>query len=430
MNMSSRPTDVSIILPAYNDIHLLGPQIQSLESQKLYPLEVIIVDSSSNNEIKTAISQLNTPLNIVYLKPGNGYKFDRLLKRLSHIFKLSEILGHLPQGRLYPPEAINHGVLHAKANNIALLDMATKPSSDWLESYLSEIQSGRDIVFGTTKYSSNSSVQKCIHFSTYGEKAHETNPGTMVKKDFYLRNKMLEGFRAGFDLEWRQRIKAKTDKHATPKKTFLIYDSLPHKFLQFLYKMFSYQMHAAPLEIQQNSKNVVGIIFLILASLIVTRWNYLVGWESDYYIPHITKLILIAVNLFLIQLIILRKVGAKFITAFDAQATNYAALLFFSISFVYLSFRWNAVVAGWIESSRLYIPHLTKLSIIFLFTLLIIFRGLFFPLRNGVSKKDLFPVYFIKVGLYGALADIAKLPGFLLGAISYPFIGLKKNETK
>jgi len=190
MNMSTRSIDVSIILPTFNDVYLLGPQIQSLESQTLRPLEVIIVDSSSDDTIKRAISQFNSPLNIVHLKPGNGYKFDRLLQRLIQIFKLSDALVHFPQGRLYPPEAINYGVLHAKASNIAFLDMATRPSSDWLESYLSLIQSGRDIVFGTTKYSSNSSVQKCIHFSTYGEKAHETNPGTMIKKDFYLRNKM------------------------------------------------------------------------------------------------------------------------------------------------------------------------------------------------------------------------------------------------
>jgi len=90
------------------------------------------------------------------------------------------------------------------------------------------------------------------------------------------------------------------------------------------------------------------------------------------------------------------------------------------IAFIFISygvFRWNAVIANWFESAFLYFPHITKIYLISLVFLSVTYRGLFLPLKRGVSKSYLFPIQWINVGFLGLLLDLTKAPGFLLGAL-------------
>ena len=82
----------------------------------------------------------------------------------------------------------------------------------------------------------------------------------------------------------------------------------------------------------------------------------------------------------------------------------------------YSVYNWNAAIANWVESAFLYIPHITKIYILSLLLLSITYRGIYMPLKRNVSKSYLFPVQWIAVGFLGLLLDIAKAPGFLLGA--------------
>lgn len=290
----------------------------------------------------------------------------------------------------------------------------------------SKLLSSNDIIFGVTEYQSNTKIQKFIHYSTFGKRPHETNPGTLVKRDLYLQNKMLEGYRSGVDIEWRDRIKSLFNKWVTPSQIYLSYNALPKSLYKFLWKMFVYQLHSVPLKIQQNTKAAVGIIVLLMLSLILSRWNYLVGWESPLYLPHITKITLMTFNLFFVFIIILRRISSKALIGLSEPVIKKILIWLVVSSILFISYKWNAVVAGWMESSRFYIPHLTKTMILLLFLGLLFYRGIFFPLKNGVNKNNVFPLSFFGIGFVGAIGDLAKIPGFLLGAISYTFLGLKK----
>ena len=68
INMNS----ISVILPAFDDLHNLNNQISQLNKQVLSPNEIIIVDSSSNNEIQDNIKNLNTEVLIKYYRIGRG----------------------------------------------------------------------------------------------------------------------------------------------------------------------------------------------------------------------------------------------------------------------------------------------------------------------------------------------------------------------
>ena len=119
-------------------------------------------------------------------------------------------------------------------------------------------------------------------------------------------------------------------------------------------------------------------IFLILSSLVVSRWNHIVGWESVFFIPHITKVYLIVFCLFFLQLLIFQNLRKRLLQNINYPATSFTLKLILFSAFFLLSYRWNALAANWIEESRLYIPHLTKIFLLLSVITAIIYRGVYF----------------------------------------------------
>lgn len=419
------PKNVSIILPAMNDSKSFRLQIKALLSQTVTPLEIIIIDSSSDEKIYNEIKTLRHSELIKYYKAGKAFKFDRYLKLALSSLPFLKNIYQIKSTRLYPSEATNFGAESASGEFLALIDMSTIPEINWLEQSLKLLSDSTEVVFGSTKYVSLSFFQQCIHFSTFGYAPQESNPGTLILRKSYLANKMKEGVRAGADLEWRERIKQNCFWVLNTQST-LEYISLPNSIYKFLKKMFVYQMHSAFLKIQISTKDIVAFFSLLLTALVISRWNYLVGWESSLYIPHITKITLLIINIFLLQLIFLRRLGYSIFNRLSMPSLS--RLLIFAIFFTtfFISYRWNAIIAGWIESSRFYIPHLTKFYFAFLLSMLTIYRGLYFPLITGVKPRELLPFKFLGIGLIGTLGDLAKLPGFVIGSIASLFFSKKQ----
>lgn len=421
------PKNVSIILPAMNDVKSFKVQIKALLSQTRAPHEIMIIDSSSDQKIHKEVESLSHLELIKYFKTGKAFKFDRYLRLILNSAPILKNFFQIKSTRMYPSEATNFGAEHASGEFLALIDMSTIPEKDWLERSLKLLSDSTEVVFGSTKYESSSFFQKCIHFSTFGYAPQESNPGTLIRRSSYLANKMKEGVRAGADLEWRERIKQNCS-WVLNKQSILKYIALPDSVFKFIKKMFVYQMHSAFLKIQLNTKDMVAFFSLLLLTLVISRWNYLVGWESSLYIPHITKISLLIMNIFLLQLIFLRRLGYSFFNRLSLPSLSklLVSLIFFTAFFI--SYRWNAIIAGWIESSQFYIPHLTKIYFGFLLTMLIIYRGLYFPLISGVGLRELLPFKFLGIGLMGAFGDFAKLPGFIIGSIASLFFGRNDEQ--
>jgi hypothetical protein len=99
--------------------------------------------------------------------------------------------------------------------------------------------------------------------------------------------------------------------------------------------------------------------------------------------------------------------------------------LFFITLTVY---RWNAVIAGWMEDAVLYIPHITKIYLGGLIMTSIFYRGLLLPLRRHVEPAYLFPLRWIRVGLLGLTLDLIKAPGYVIGALLGGFLGLLRKS--
>ena len=414
--------EFSIVIPTldnYGDVPVI---ISAINAQTLTPKEIIIVDSSSLDDIEDGIAQLQSAVPIKYLRVGRAYLLDRFLYRFFSLPFLSTFRDRFPIGRAFPYEATNAGSAVAKYTWLAFLDATTIPAENWLEDYWHFLcLHNCDVVFGKTKYLASTRFQKILRASTYGKLGHETAPGSIIQKVHFLDgNKITEGVRSGGDVAWKSKIKNSL-KYYLPENSYLTYANLPLSIHSCLKKFFIYQIHGSFLDIQNNIKDLYLGLSLLLCIIVIPKWNYIVGWESPLFIPHITKIfffscLLVLAVTFLINRGLLRSFSKNSFTTNILKAT-----IFFMVS--YSIFRWNALIANWVEDSIWYIPHITKIFVIGLFSASFLYRGIFFPIKNNIELSYLFPWRWVLVGLLGIILDIIKAPGYVLGALLATFMG-------
>ncbi len=92
--------------------------------------------------------------------------------------------------------------------------------------------------------------------------------------------------------------------------------------------------------------------------------------------------------------------------------------------FVFVSlaiYKWNAVIAGWMEDAVLYIPYITKMYVSGIIVASILYRGILLPLKRKVETTYLFPLKWIQVSLLGLSLDLIKAPGYVMGAFKTLF---------
>ena len=382
--------EISLIIPTINFVDITNKALKAAIRQTFPPSEIIIIDSSNSDQIKDLITRLETDIPIIYKKVKN----------------------------LFPGEARNEGVRLSNYQWLAFLDSKTIPKNNWLKDNIELLEDENlDVVFGSTKYEAETEFQKCLRACTYGRGLIETTPGTIISKDhFELIGGFQEKVRAGEDIAWRQKIIDSTLHSLTSNKLNLTYLGLPKGLLESIKRFFVYQLHGARVDIQNTNKNIFLGLFLILVTLIVPKWNYIVGFESSLFVPNITTIYITILLTIPVILIIFNKVYVRNINVF--LSFSYKIALF--ILFFYGALRWNYVIADFVEDSILFIPHITKIYLATVISISFIYRGLFFPLSNNFRLSELMPFWWIKVGLLGLMLDLAKAPGYLLGAILKP----------
>ena len=392
---------ISIVIPFKDNIELLKPLLKSINDQSLSPFEIVIINSHSNKSLGKAINKYLTKFSIVH-------HFETIA---------------------YPGRARNIGVAFAKSEWIAFLDLKTIPSKNWLEQYcgiLNDCHS--DAIFGVTKYEAYSSFQKTLRSATYGNIGHHTVPGTVINKKVFIdTDGFLEHVRMGEDIEWRERLTNNGINIYRPENPVVSYTGLPDKFSMTLKKYFISAYHTARLNILRNVKDAYLTLLLILSAIILPKWNHLIGgWDTNpFFIPHVTKIFLIAlVVLFLVYQFVHYLFFRNIFRTLFSRALWLMLLVFITI----VVYRWNAVIAGWVEDAVLYVPHITKIYVGTVILSSILYRGILLPLKRKVEPKFLFPTRWIQVGLLGLTLDLVKAPGYVLGSVIGTFLGFKRKK--
>ena len=419
-------SEISIVIPTLDNFLDVKKVIFSLESQDLLPSEIILADSSSSNEIEKNIKALQLSIPIRYLRVGRAYKYDRFLHHFFSFPILSFFENHFPKGRAFPYEATNAGASIARYKWIAFLDATTIPSKTWLKDYYNLIsRENYDVIFGNTKYYADTWFQELLRASTYGSIGHETAPGSLMKTSEFLEShRITEGVRSGGDVAWKMKIKDSLNYYL-PSKSYLSYSSLPRSILPTLKKFFIYQIYGSFLNIQNNIKDLYLCIALLFSIILIPKWNYIVGWDSVFFLPHITKIFFLSLFILIFISFAINRIFFRAFPINSFRTDIFKLFLFFIIAFSI--YNWNGTVAKWVEDSIWYIPHITKIFVSLIFAASFVYRGIYFPLKNKIRFSYLFPYKWFLVGFLGVLLDLVKAPGYLLGAILASIVRRTKN---
>ncbi len=397
--MKRKYYDISIIIPSYKSEKYLNRLITALDNQTLLPNEIIIIDSKTNLDFLNKLKQNFQSLNIIF----------KILNSTS-----------------YPGNKRNLGVSMSKNNIIAFLDTKTIPKKDWIENYINLLKNKKyDIIFGSTFFSFKTVLQKLINYATFGNSAHETTPGTILRKNIFISSGFfIENVRAGDDLEWRIRVKNNGVQFKNSERAYLEYIDDNNNLFSFLKKIFIYSIHNSFVTVQTNIKSLYLLLLILFSTIIIPKWNYIIpDWEeSIFYIPNITKIyisLLLFIYLFYVVLSFIFKIkNQKFSNNFFYDFFSYIIL----IVIFFTAYFWNRTIADGIDYGVWYVPHITKIYVFSVLAISIIYRGILNPINKNINLKKLLPINWIFVGIVGLFIDIVKAPGYIIGAFIYPFL--------
>lgn len=385
--------EISVVLPAYYNLKEFKLSFANALNQSKPPKEIIIIDSSKDKSIQDFVEN---ELNVGETK----------------------IIYEQSQEKLFPGAARNLGVSLASCKWIAFLDSKTVPNFNWLKMTLEKaISKNSYLIFGQTRYQALTRFQSILIDSTYGHNPIVTVPGTLVSKKIFTESGGFNpSIRSGEDLQWKDHISKGNIHFISCDEASLVYSSLPRNLYKACKKFFIYQMYGALVDIQINARSLFLAIFLIFITLVVPRWNSLLpGWDAHpLYLPNITKIYILSLTFLTMMLLIFNR--SFFMKPKISLLARALRVVIFILSIIVV-LRWNYVFADFVETSSLYIPHITKIYLSLIACLAICYRGIYFPLKHGVHIKNIFPLRWINIGLLGMILDIAKAPGYLLGAI-------------
>ncbi len=391
---------ISVTLICHDEPLLqLEMQLEALSFQSLVIHEVVLIDTSKNKSFfQQRVFNKFTSLRIRYFS--------------------------LPSA--YPGAARNKGVSESENALIAFLDMKTIPPRDWLQNAFNFLMENKQrCVFGSTYFEAETYFQEIYKYCTYGNISYETVPGTLIyKEEFYSVGKFLEDIRSSEDLIWKEEVYKKIN-HLRGFQNPLVYNSLPKNLVKLTKRYLVYTFFASFPNYKSVVKEAYISLFFILSYFLIPRWNYLfASWDqSPFYVSDITKKTYI---IFLLVFFIYYLFNKLFNS--DSRNTILQILKYLSFLTLFLIiFRWNDLIANWVETSSLYLPHITKLFISTCILLSIFLRGIFYPFQRSVPLGKLFPIRWIQVGLIGLYLDIIKATVYFFGTIYVSiFLNFKK----
>ena len=262
---------VSVIIPS-NHLHAdLLKITMAVCCQTVKPYEIIVIDSSASSSF--------CPSDIADFCSINGVNLIYENRMLA-----------------FPGQARNIGLGLASAEFIAFIDVQTIPRPNWLEESLI-VQSGNNVVgvFGGTKFSAETWLERLIRDAFFGVLPRKTLPGSIFKREVFTKaGYFIDWVRAGEDTDWMLRLELMKTPVAYLPVALVDYEGLIGISLNSILRKW-HRNYSASSELPHlyPQKLFLWLVFYPLIIFVAFNWNYLfANWRMDspFYIAHITKI--------------------------------------------------------------------------------------------------------------------------------------------
>ena len=252
---------ISVIIPYYNESETILLTLQSIESQDHQPNEVLLIDSGSTDNTSDVINK--------WIK-----------KNKMSIYK------NIYSGKMSPSSSINRGIRVSKNKFIAYVDCGLEIPTNWLMSNYKLIEKGGHDIVSTVIYTVGENIiDQSFISQTYGYKNKTTClPGSLINKDVFDKTGyLLESVRAGYDIDFINKLERSNIKRAVNKEIYLNYFHFNYcqSYLSGFKKVYTYALSGW--ETQGDLKPIIYIFIFFIFSIT----TYI-----EYYYPLILYLLL------------------------------------------------------------------------------------------------------------------------------------------
>ena len=97
---------ISVIIPTLDNPVETKKIISVLNQQTVLPKEIIICDSSSNDKIEETIKSINSKIQVVYVRAGRAFPFDRIIHKYKSLIHFGKDSTPERIGRAFPMKQV------------------------------------------------------------------------------------------------------------------------------------------------------------------------------------------------------------------------------------------------------------------------------------------------------------------------------------
>ena len=239
-------SEITVIIPFFNEEETLRTTIESLDTQTLKPLKILMVDSGSTDNSADIIKE--------YINNGNK-SIELLQPRLGS-----------------PSSSINYGIKHAKTNYVAYIDCGLIIPKNWLDSQYRLLKKKNSLIASTQIYTDGRDViDKSLIAQTYGYKNKTICfPGSLMDiKIFEKAGLLVENMRAGYDIDFINKLKHKRIDRVINKNISLKYIGINYAkdYISAAKKVYNYSLTGWKTNGDYKPHLYIFFIFIIVFSI-------------------------------------------------------------------------------------------------------------------------------------------------------------------
>ena len=261
--------DITVIIPFFNEDSTLRRTMDSLITQTYKPATVLMVDSGSSDKSADIINKYTN------------------IKDIS-IKLLQPMLGS-------PSSSINYAIKYINTPYVAYIDCGLIIPRNWLDSQYKLLKKSNDLIVSTQIYTDGKDIiDKSLIAQTYGYKNKTICfPGSLIDIKLFQKVGLLEdNMRAGYDVDFINRLKQQDIKRVVNKKISLKYigTNYAKNYIAAAKKVFNYSLSGWKTDGDYKPYLYMFFIFIALFSVsseIFLRFFFLYLVIRGYIAPSI-----------------------------------------------------------------------------------------------------------------------------------------------